>query len=132
MATRKRNTPGAIVDVAMSGRFWFDLRTGRVVTGGPGAWLVPMGDLICVDRTPDYAAWARQHAAKHGLDADEVQDGWRAAYVLTERPKVSSVILNNHCTLPMVVESFRRLNTEGTPMDPVMLEAALRRAMDQE
>lgn len=119
---------GAIATVALSGRFWFDLDAGELVTA-PGPWRIPAGILL-VDCGVDVIDWAQEHAAQHGLRRETVLDAASAAVSVMSRVYIGVVRLGSDWTLDRVMESFRRLNTEGTRMDAAELEAALARAAE--
>lgn len=125
---------GAIAAVALSGRFWFHTRDGRLTTEGPGPWLAPAAGFLTPSAMRDMFDEYKQHAAEHRLDPNDVLDAWTAVLLAMERAQISSIRIGGFCSrgwdLPRVMESFRRLNTEGTPMDPGHLEAALARALE--
>jgi hypothetical protein len=59
-----------------------------------------------------------------------MEEQWVAMHDTLNNVHMSAIRLGSEWTLPRVMESFRRLNTEGTPMDAAMLEAALARATE--
>lgn len=118
---------GALVTAACSGRFWLDLDTGALVTA-PGRWKVPAGDILIRERVGDHFDWYGRHAVEHGLPPLDVLDAWRGIYKLCTHVEIGAVRFAADWTLETVVESYARLNTRGTPMDPDDLADGLRRA----
>lgn len=113
---------GAIAKAFLSGRFAYDCAARRfVVDESPRVDLFPLTLL-----------WS-----EHYCEAMNLVESWpsgldKMAYldtVLTWR-EVSHVILPRQWTLTQVVESYRRLNTEGTPMHPDDLAAGLARVTE--
>lgn len=119
---------GSIAQAALSGRFWFDMQAGQLTTSGPGPWRVPAGYVLGRGHYHEMFDWYVAHADEHGLDREDVFDAWGATANVLDRIYVSAVRLGRRWTIDAVMESFRRLNTEGTRMDPAELEEALRRA----
>lgn len=118
---------GAIVSAAFSGRFWFDVRAGALVTSD-GPWCVPAR--YPLDRRDDsLVTWYEGHAAAHGVDPMELRDAAIAMYALMGSTAISAVRIPSDWPLVRVVESYRRLATEGTPMAADDLAAGLRRAL---
>jgi hypothetical protein len=79
--------------------------------------------------------WLLEGSAKRLFAwADETPSGLEKWTYLTESllwRQVSYVRLPYRWPLAQVIESFRRLNTEGTRFDPSELEAAIARALTQ-
>ena len=126
---------GALATASVAERFKFDLRDGSVhVEERDVPWLVPFSLLMTTKgmlRIVDGAG--AEHAARHGLDPDEVKDYLCEAMALVSGSwALSAVEIPERWELSRVMESFRRINTEGTPMDPDMLRAALERATARE
>ncbi len=83
-----------------------------------------------MQRGNDALDWHRRHAAEHGLPVDDVFDAITAMLVTLEGIRISAVRLEGEdWTLRRVLESYRRMASEGTPHDSAALEAALLRAM---
>lgn len=120
---------GAILDVAQSGRWFLDLATCGVTTE-PGPWRLPARLAMTTSTYVDAVEWPREHAAAHGLPVHDVYDATVAMLATLDHVRVSAVRMDgDYWTLPRVLESYRRMATEGTPHDPAALEAALLRAM---
>ena len=117
----------AIVTAARSGRFWFDLDAGVFTTAGAGPWRVPLRDIIGFGGWVDGQEWTVAHAAEHGIDPLRLKDAWLSACGVLDRAMMSAVLLPSSWPLAMVVESYRRMAVEGTPMDPDEVAAALAR-----
>jgi hypothetical protein len=118
----------SLMMAAFSGRFWFDLQEGSLVLES-GPWRAPAEHFLR-GHMSDFLDWPRQHAADHGLNEALVWDSWTAMADVLQRCAFSAVRLGNDWTLDRVMETFRRINTEGTKMDPSELEEALRRAQE--
>ncbi len=121
---------GGIVMAAMSGRFWFDTQAGSITTDGPGPWRVPAADFLLREGPSDLLYWHRDHAVEHGLPVLEVRDAWLAMMATIEGVYLGAVRFPSKWTMDRVLESFRRLSTEGTRMDLADLEAGLARALE--
>jgi len=121
---------GSLATAALSGRFLLDLQTGALTNEGPGPWRVPPAHFLVSGSAADNLRWPERHAHEHGLDQALVWDAWTAMFDTLGNVQVSAVRLGPEWSLPRVMESFRRLNTEGTPMDAAMLGAALARATE--
>lgn len=117
----------AVVTAALSGRFWFDLQTGVFSVGEAGPWRAPMA-VLWAEPTHDGFDWVEAHAATYRIDKAEVFHLWSRALGMLSNSELNATILPYRWTLERVMETFRRINTTGTPMDPAHLEAALRRA----
>ncbi len=117
----------AVVTATLSGRFWFDLQTGVFSVGDAGPWRAPMA-VLWAEPTHDGFDWLEEHAATNGLDVPEVRHAWSKALWMLRNSELNATILPYRWTLDRVLETFRRINTTGTPMDPKHLEEALRRA----
>lgn len=124
---------GALLTSACSGRFFFDLQAGKVVIGQEDPWMCPMAHLLEVrDGDEKWFRWPARHAADHGLPDERVIDCWGAAKDMIDRVQVSAVLMGLDWSVDRVVESFRRINTEGTRMSEAELREALeRREMEQ-
>ena len=124
---------GALATASCAERFRFDLRDASVVVSADEApWLVPFSLLTTEKgmwRILD--GWCREHAVRHGLSADEVEDGViHAAALVAQSWALGAVEIPADWPLTSVVESFKRINAEGTPMDPEDLRRGLERAFD--
>lgn len=117
----------AVATAALSGRFYVDMETGALVTT-PGPMRAPAAHFLLRGADFDNFEWVREHAATHGLPYEMVWDAWCASHDPIGYHYLSIVRLGRGWTLEEVVESYRRLNTEGTPMDPGDLAAGLARA----
>jgi hypothetical protein len=112
---------GAIAQALCSGRFAYDCTARRCVVDEP----------MRPDLFP--LAWLLDGFDRHVMDwisatpsGDEKWVYIRESFLWRE---VSIVCLPRQWTLPQVIESFRRLNTEGTRFDPADLETAIARAL---
>lgn len=115
----------SIVRAATSDRFSFDLLTGELrVDAEPGPWTVAAHAVIEVSLN-----WlfdnAPAHAAKWGINARAWQTLAVKLSSVFDRVHQSMVILDSDYPQRDVVEMFRRLNTEGTPMSAEDLDRAL-------
>ena len=111
---------GALVKAYLSGRFAYDCDLRRVVIDQPPApHLFPLSYLSPTRSLLEAIAWAE--STENGL--------WKLAYLEeTFRDRyISAVRIPSAWTLDKVLESYRRVNTEGTPMDPGDLAAGLAR-----
>lgn len=120
---------GSIISAALSGRFWFDLAKGCLTTEGPGPWRAPAEQFLVRGRTAKDLWWYQKHAAEFNLPEEDVLDAWVAMQDTLDRVYVSYIRMGYNWSLDRVMESYRRLNTEGTPMDPELLKAALEKAL---
>ncbi len=118
---------GAMATAVRSGRFFFDLEAGTFDTAGAGGMRCPLDCIFGMDGWSRGMDWVGAHAAEHGLDEERVFNSWNAAVAMNEHADVSAVQMPSNWPLVKVVESFRRLNTEGTRMPPEELAAALAR-----
>lgn len=120
---------GALYAAARSGRFWFDLQRGTFVLGDAGAWRMPAG--IALEWSiNDLLDWSRGHAAQHGMSIDMLNDYGCAAITLLERAEVMIVTIPSRWDRERVVETYRRMNSTGTPVTTEELEAALASEVD--
>jgi hypothetical protein len=115
----------SIVRAATSERFSFDLLTGELrVDAEPGPWTVAAHAVIEVSFN-----WlfdnAPAHAAKWGVNARAWQTLAVKLSSVFDRVHQSTVILESDYSRQEVVEMFRRLNKEGTPMSAEDLDRAL-------
>lgn len=117
---------GSIAAAALSGRFFFDLERGvlRVVDG---PYRIPVGILLG-NRTRRLLDWYPAHAAEHGIDALRLFDACCAAQSVFDHVYLSTVRLPHDWSIDRVIESYRRLATEGTPISPEDLRDGLARA----
>lgn len=122
---------GSLYAMAMSGRFYVDMIEGCLVCE-PGPWRIPAAMVLDRNRTRSGYTyqWHREHATEHGLDEHDVSDAMCAVQDTLDNRYVSAVILPRDWDRARVVESFKRLATEGTRMDPMHLDAALARATE--
>lgn len=121
---------GALATMASPGRFYIHLLEGRLVTT-PGPWCVPAAWFFDeTERAGSMLDGIRHHADAHNLDLHEVADAVGAMLSTIQRAYLGAVRLGTDWTLERVVETFKRLNTEGTRMAPDELAAGLRRAME--
>lgn len=121
---------GALYAAAHSGRFWFDLQTGKFTVGEAGAWMMPA--LMVIDRGfVEYFDWAREHIAAHGMERDGLDDRYIAAVGTMEHAEMSAIVLPHDWARDRIVETYRRINREGTPVTPDELEAALATTEDE-
>lgn len=120
---------GSLMRAALSGRFWFDLEEGVLVTS-PGVLRAPAGQFLVRHGTADNLKWPEKHAAEHGLPSEHVWDAWVTMMDVFSRTYISAVKIGHEWGLDRVMESFRRLNVEGTKMDLGELEAALKMARE--
>lgn len=116
----------SIATAALSGRFWLDLDAGTLVTSA-GPWRIPAAYIIDREKH-DAFDWPEPHAAEHGLRATHVRDAWMTMEGIISRVYISAIRLGTDWSLDRVVETFRRINTEGTPMSPEDLRHGLERA----
>lgn len=126
---------GALATASVAERFKFDLKNGSVhVEERDVPWLVPFSLLMTTNgilRIVDGVA--AEQAARHGLDPDEVKDYMcEAMDLVSQSCALDAVEIPERWELARVMDSFRLINTEGTPMDPDMLQAALERATASE
>lgn len=119
---------GALATAALSGRFYLNLLDGSVVVGVTGPWLVPMG-YVLGNMFREFWRWCEQHAAEHGIAQDQLIDAYGSAVEVFNYSRVGYVELPTEWKLERALESYRRLNTCGTPMDPEHLADGLRRAV---
>lgn len=115
----------SIVRAATSDRFSFDLLTGELrVDAEPGPWTVTAHAVIemsfnwLFDNEP-------AHAAKWGINGRAWQTLAVKLSSALDRSCQSMVVLASDYSRQEVVEMFRRLNTEGTPMSAEDLDRAL-------
>lgn len=120
---------GSIARACLSGRFGVDLMSGTMlVEPKPGPWIVP-APLVVAPMSRDYferlMTFSPKHVAQWGLDRDvfdtvvcTMADALSCVYL-------SAVELSDAYSRQEVVEMFRRLNTEGTPMSAEDLDRAL-------
>jgi len=123
---------GALLTAEAAERFKFNISTGRAcctVRNMPD--LIPFGLLMSnkgLYRILD--GWCKEHAAHHGLDAEELFDVTaHAAAMMSGSYALSAVEIPERWPMDHVIESFKRINTEGTPMDPAQLQAAIERTL---
>jgi hypothetical protein len=126
---------GALLTAEKSERFKFDINAGRAcctVSDMPN--LIPFGLLMSnkgLYRILD--GWCKEHAARHSLDAEALFDiVAHAASMVSGSWALSAVEIPQRWTLEQVIESFKRINVEGTPMDPVQLQTAIKRSLGKE
>lgn len=114
---------GAMAAAFLSGRFHVDLRTGRFTT------TPKRGDcpLTALRSGTTMLAWSKSEEAIATLGE------WATYFVGTMRdvllfgPMIHAAILPHDAPIAVVVETFRRLNTAGTPMSTQDLTDALAR-----
>lgn len=124
---------GSIVTAALSARFAFHMAEGRLTVEREGPWLAPTEMFLRRGGTKHLIDFYREHATHYGLNEDDVFDAMVAVHATMGDVHVSAVRLEGSgWTLPRVIESYRRLNTEGTPMAPRDLEEGLARALGGE
>lgn len=121
---------GALYAAARSGRFWFDLQDGRVVGGEAGAWRMPAG-IALEGKVNDLIGWGQAHAAEHGIDLDTLNDYGCAAMDALSSAEVTATLLPSRWDRARVVETYRRMNSTGTPVTAEELEAALASEADR-
>lgn len=119
---------GALATAALSGRFYLNLLDGNVVVGATGPWFIPMG-LVLGGRFTEFWDWHERYTAEHGLDPHKVRDAYAHAVDAFNASHIGYVELPAEWKLKRVLESYRRLNTCGTPMDPEHLANGLRCAV---
>lgn len=125
---------GALLTAEASERFKFNIDTGKcTVTVRDMPDLVPFSLLMSEKGLGRlWNGWCKEHADRHGLDRDDVNNRViHAAQMMSGSYALSAVEMPERWTMDRVIESFRRINTEGTPMDPAQLQAAIERAMAQ-
>ena len=124
---------GALATASFAERFKFDLSSGSVrIEPCDVPWHVPFSLLMTskgISRVIEHECCS--HAQRHGLDEEDVRDLMIEAMALvTQSCAVGAVEIPARWSIERVIESFRRINTEGTQMDPEMLQAGILRALD--
>lgn len=122
---------GALATAALSGRFYLNLLDGSVAIGVTKEWHVPMG-LVFGGRFTEFWAWCERHCSEYNLESHNVMDAYASAVDAFNTTRVGYVELPEEWSLDRVLESYRRLNTCGTPMDHEHLAEGLRRASSDE
>lgn len=117
---------GALATAALSERFFVDVLAGRLVTE-PGPWRLP-ARLFLAEHGSGVLDHYAAHAAQYGLPPDQVFDAAGITVSAVESAYVGAVRFDADWTRERVVESFRRLNTEGTRFTAEQLDAALARS----
>lgn len=118
----------ALATARCAERFKLDLRDGKVTVHPDDApWLVPMGLLMAEHGMfAMFDGWAREHAERHRIPTLEVESRMiHAAQMICGSYALSAIELPERWSIERVVESFRRLNSEGTVMDPKHLRTML-------
>lgn len=120
---------GSLAAAFLSGRFYVDLLTGKFTTA-PKPTDLPL-TIIC-DRSLAVIEWGERPESVAALGP---RVGWMLAANMIDAllwgPTVQVCIVGHDAPVSHVVETFRRLNTHGTPMSPDDLAAALARYEEQ-
>lgn len=143
VVTKERRQGSAIVDgqqriaslvrAVHADRFFVHLTEGRfLVNPEPAPWIVPVGTVVYPH---GHSRWgvlkvAKEHAARWGLDRHTVESVAAIMADVLSFSRMSVIRLDYSYTRAEVVEMFRRLNTEGTPVAAEDLERALARLED--
>lgn len=118
----------SIARAAGSDRFAFDLLTGQLlVEPEPRAWVCPSRLVIAAaasitDTTWD---WAPAHAAQWGLDPRAVERVVVGLHDTIASAELSAITFERGYKLAEIVETYRRMATEGTPHSAEDLGRAL-------
>lgn len=118
---------GAVVALLLSGRWYFDMEC-LAVTTEPGPWRMP--GTVALATYSVVNDWATAHSEQYGVPRYDVRDAAIMLRDVLDRCYLGSVRLDGPRDWPLdrVMESYRRMASEGTPHDLAELEAALRRA----
>lgn len=122
---------GALATASVAGRFKLDLRDATVhVSEDELPWHVSLPELLSKDAIESILDGAgNEHAHRHGLDRSVVVGHMvAAANALGQSTGISAIEIPERWSLDRVVESFKRLNVEGTRMDPEDLRNGLSRS----
>lgn len=120
---------GSLAAAFLSGRFYVDLLTGKFTTA-PKPTDLPLALLI--DETFEIVEWGKRQeiVAAFGEKVGS-RLGAKMTNALLWGPMVQACIIDHDAPIAHVVETFRRLNTHGTPMSADDLAAALARYEEQ-
>ena len=120
---------GSLAAAFLSGRFHVDLLTGKFTTA-PTLTDLPLGLLI--DETFGIIEWGKQPeiVSAYGERIGS-RLGAKMMDALLWGPTVQVCVIDHDAPASHVIETFRRLNTHGTPMSPDDLAAALARYEEQ-
>jgi hypothetical protein len=120
---------GSLAAAFLSGRFYVDLLTGKFTTA-PKPTDLPL--TILIDPTFEIIDWGKRPeiVAAFGEKVGS-RLGAKMMDALLWGPTVQTFILDHEAPASHVVETFRRLNTHGTPMSADDLAAALARYEEQ-
>jgi len=123
---------GSIATAVASPRFEFDLTSGRVVVSAEpgGRMMMPMRFGLERPSTLHVSAWCKSHAATHGLDDDELFHVVTHAIDMIKSARLAYVDLPHDWSAERVIETFRKINSTGTPIEPDELRSLLERAAE--
>ena len=120
---------GSLAAAFLSGRFYVDLLTGKFTTE-PKPTDLPL--TLLIDPTFEIIEWGKRPEI---VAAFGNRVGWMLAANMIDAllwgPTVQVCILDHDAPASHVVETFRRLNTHGTPMSADDLASALARYEEQ-
>ena len=120
---------GSLAAAFLSGRFYVDLLTGKFTTA-PKPTDLPLA--IMADRSFEIVEWCKRPEIVSAFgDRVGMYLAGDMVDALLWGPTVQVCILDHDAPIAHVVETFRRLNTHGTPMSADDLAAALARYEEQ-
>ena len=123
----------SLVRAVHTDRFFVHLAEGRfLVDAAPAPWVLPVGTVVY---PTGHSKWgllkmAKPHADRWGLDQQAVEIVAATMADVLSFSRMSVIRLDSSYTRAEVVETFRRLNIEGTRVAAEDLERALVRLED--